>query len=69
MTQTQTAAYEQIERDLVTVDRLILGSRVAGIISAIMCAIVLAVGLMMIGDLWPPKATRAPDSPSSSPSS
>ena len=68
MTQSQTAAYERIDRDLVTVDRLILGSRVAGIISAIMCAIVLAVGLMMIGDLWPPKATRAPDSPSSSPS-
>ena len=68
MNRTPTAAYEQIENDLVTVDRLLLGSRVAGIVSVILCAALLAVGLMMVGDLWPPKATRASDSPSSSPS-
>jgi len=67
-TETETAIYDEIERDLITVDRLILGSREAGVFSAILCTVVIVIGAMTIADLWPPRAIRSQDS-AASPSS
>ena len=65
-TETEAAIYDEIERDLVTVDRLILGSRVAGLLSGILCAVVIVIGAMTIADLWPPRAVEdTPTTPSS----
>ena len=54
----------QTSDSLADVDRLILSSRVAGIVSAILFVI---GAMIVVGDLWPPKSLQGPtiSSPSS----